>query len=99
MHCQWRMMALPMADDGAAFGGPSILLSDILPGPAIPFPGVHPGEVFTQPEGGMLVLRVVEWVRAGWLLLQEGGWLKWRLGSKGKQARCACGSRMDIKTP
>lgn len=49
--------------------------------------------------GSRLVLRVVEWVRAGWLLLQEGGWLKWRVGNKGKQGRCACGSRMDIKTP
>lgn len=40
----------------------------------------------------MLVLRVAVWVRAGWLLLQEGG-------NKGKPTRCACGSRMDIKTP
>lgn len=51
-----------------------------------------------RPEGGMLVLRVAVWVRAGWLLLQEGGWLKWRLGSKEKQTTCARGSRMDIKT-
>lgn len=66
--------ALPMAGDGTAFRIPLSYLATNS-GPAVPFLAYIPEKSPHRPEGSMHVFRVVVWVRAGWLLLQEGGWL------------------------